>query len=244
MKSFKQRSQLPAPQAPWRCQDLAFLESRTGAFAALWATWAVSLLEKPFSEELFPRQSFCSVATAFHYRTYSLCHPWSTQGLQTGTSWLIGPLDTQLPQEPKAFINHPIYPNNPSHVIHRPKVWKLSSACTEHRPLFEGTGQRAPSRWPWRGGFARQSVPWRCALLTMRLFALLTHAATPGAMTAEQEQSTKVLAAYSWCWKLGTYWSALLIKAFAQETFPPNSTMALSCGTSHQPLQSASLWEM
>lgn len=87
MKSFKQSSHLPAPQAPRRCQDLAFLECRTGAVAALWAIWAVSLLEKPFSEELFPRLSFCSVATGFHYQTYSSCHPYSTQGVQTGTSW-------------------------------------------------------------------------------------------------------------------------------------------------------------
>lgn len=91
----------------------------------------------------------------------------------------------------------------------------------EHRPLFEGAGQRAPSRWPWRGGFARQSVPWRCPCWPwVRLCALLTHAATLGVVSAEQKHSTKALAAYSLCWKLGTDWSALLIKAFAQETSP------------------------
>lgn len=107
MKSFKQGSRLPAPQAPRRCQDLAFLECRTRALAALWAIWAVSLLEKPFSEELFPGPSFCSVPTGFHYQTYSLCHPCSTQGLQTGTSWLIDPTDTQPPQEPKNLHQSP-----------------------------------------------------------------------------------------------------------------------------------------
>lgn len=107
VKSFKQSSHLPAPQAPQTCQDLAFLKCRIGALAALWAIWAVSLLEKPFSEEQFPRPSFCSVATGFHCQTYSSCPPYSTQGAQTGTSWLIDPMDTQPPQEPKNLHQSP-----------------------------------------------------------------------------------------------------------------------------------------
>lgn len=146
----------------------------------------------------------------------------------------------------RAFINHPICPNNPSHVIHKPKAWKLSSACTGSTDLSlkelgkeHLLGDLGEGGLP--GSLCHRDVPcWPWA----RLCALLTHTATLGAVSAEQEQSIKGPAAYSWCWKLGTYWSALLIKAFAQETFSPNRTMPLSCGTSHQPLQSVSVWEM
>lgn len=146
----------------------------------------------------------------------------------------------------RTFINHPICPSNPSNVIHKPKAWKVSSACTwSTDPSLKGLGKEhllgSLREGSLPGNLCHEDAPcWPW----VRLCALLAHAATLGAVSAKQEQSTKGPGACSWCWKLGTYWSALLIKAFAQETFSPNSTMPLSHGTSHQPLQSVSLWEM
>lgn len=123
----------------------------------------------------------------------------------------------------RTFINHLICPSNPSHVIHKPGAWKLSSACTESTELsLKGLGKEHLLGYLREeglpGSLCHEDMPcWPW----VRLCALLTHAATLGAVSAAQAQSTKGPGAYSWCWKSGTYWSALLMKAFAQETSSP-----------------------
>lgn len=82
----------------------------------------------------------------------------------------------------RACINCPTCPSNPRHEIPVPEAQKLSSACTESaESSCEGAGQRASSRWPRRGGFARQSLPWRQTFLTVSEVVCSSHPAShPG----------------------------------------------------------------
>lgn len=184
-----------------------FWSAGPGLFAALCAAWAVSLLEKPFSEELLPRLALCSIPTGLYYQTHSLCLPDSMQGVPRGPSQQIDPMDTHPSHEPKSLHQLP-------HLSKRSKAWNSCArgsknwalhALRVQSPLVKGLGREHLLGDLEEGGLpgnlCHEDKPF---WLWARLCALLIQPATLGAVSAAGAQTTKGRGDYSCCWKFGT----------------------------------------